>query len=82
MPNLKTCICHSCGKFAEYPYQSTTDGELYHKVCLPETLMEEGYKYMSKEYSELADEMLSISRETFPPWEDTFQDRLNQDPRV
>lgn len=37
MPNLKTCFCYACNKFMECPYQSIADGELYHKLCLPES---------------------------------------------
>ena len=69
MPNLKTCFCHSCGKFAEYPYQSTTDKELYHKVCLPEPSVPDILTHISSGFG--PDSLI-----------EEFQNRLNQEPRV
>jgi hypothetical protein len=55
MPNLHTCFCHKCGKFAEYPYQSSYDGELYHKVCLPDP---EVLKFADEEYTKYINNFL------------------------
>jgi hypothetical protein len=67
MPNLKTCFCHSCGKFMDCPYQSNIDSELYHKVCLPET---EAFRFETE-----AGQVVEMRK----VYLDKFQNRLNQE---